>query len=299
LPGVLESLAPLLDRYGYVAIVAAVTVEGIGIPSFGETMLTAGAVYAGAGRLNIVVVGVIALLAAIIGDNIGYAIGRFGGWRLLRRYGHYVFMNKKRLDRVEYVFTRHGGKAIIIARFFEGLRQANGILAGATGMPWRRFIVFNTAGAALWVGVWASLGYVAGQHVGPVYEEFSRYSLYTLILTGVIILALIARQLLRRRAAIRKQAAMPPQEQAGGGDAPERLNSGLPSLSFGPGPQHGPARETCKPDEFRRRTRWQPGQLRAPRPRHREAAPLPTSHACPTQPRNSSSSWRGSVSKNR
>jgi membrane protein DedA with SNARE-associated domain len=201
LPGVLASLAPLLDHYGYLAIAALVTLEDFGIPVPGETVLIAGAVYAGAGRLNIAAVGIIAVAAAVIGDNIGYLIGRPGGRALVLRYGRYVFLTGERLARAEAFFTRHGGKVVTIARFLEGLRQANGIIAGITGMPWRRFLAFNALGAVLWAGLWASLGDLAGQHIGAIYAGITRYSLYALAALPVAILVMAARRLARRRAA--------------------------------------------------------------------------------------------------
>jgi membrane protein DedA with SNARE-associated domain len=201
LPGVLGSLAPLLDHWGYLAIGGLVLLEDFGIPVPGETVLIAGAVYAGAGRLNVVAVGVIALAAAILGDNIGYLIGRLGGRALVLRYGRYVLLTAERLDKAEAFFTRHGGKVVTIARFLEVLRQANGIIAGITGMPWRRFLAFNALGAALWVALWVSLGDLAGQHIGTIYAQVTRYSLYVLIAAGAAVLALIGRHLARRRAA--------------------------------------------------------------------------------------------------
>ena len=109
----------------------------------GETILIAAAIFAGAGRLNIVAVGVVGFVAAVIGDNIGFAIGHFGGRALALRWGKYVFLTEERLDRAEAFFDRHGGKIIVVARFIEGLRQANGIIAGISGMHWRRFLIFN------------------------------------------------------------------------------------------------------------------------------------------------------------
>lgn len=199
LPGVLASLAPLLNHHGYLAIGGLVLLEDFGIPVPGETVLIAGAVYAGAGRLNIVVVGLVAFAAAVIGDNIGYLIGRHGGRALVLRWGKYVLLTAERLDKAEAFFARHGGWVVTIARFLEVVRQANGIIAGITGMPWRRFLAYNALGAALWVALWASVGDLAGQHIGTIYTEFSRYSLYVLIAAGVAILALVARHLLRRR----------------------------------------------------------------------------------------------------
>ena len=86
-----------------------------------------------------------------------------------------------------------------MARFVEGLRQANGLIAGITGMRWRRFLAFNALGAGLWVGVWAGLGYLAGTRIAPIYEQIHRYQLYLLAALGVVVVALITRHLLRRR----------------------------------------------------------------------------------------------------
>jgi membrane protein DedA with SNARE-associated domain len=96
LPGLLAHLAPLLDHYGYVAIGSFVMLEDFGVPVPGETILIAAAVYAGAGRLNVFAVGLIAVVAAVVGDNIGYAIGRFGGRALVLRFGKYVFLTSER-----------------------------------------------------------------------------------------------------------------------------------------------------------------------------------------------------------
>jgi membrane protein DedA with SNARE-associated domain len=204
LPGFLASLAPLLDSYGYLAVGGLILVEDFGVPSPGETILIAASVYAGAGRLNIVGVGLIAVLAAVVGDNIGYAIGYFGGHTLVLRFGKYVFLTRERLDKAERFFARHGGQVVVAARFIEGLRQANGIIAGIAEMPWWRFLVFNAIGAILWVGVWSSVGYLAGNHIGVIYTEVTRYSLYLLIALVLVALVLIVRTVLRRK---RTQAA--------------------------------------------------------------------------------------------
>lgn len=205
LPGFLAHLAPVLDHYGYLAVGGLIMLEDFGIPVPGETILIAAAVYAGAGRLSIVTVGLVAVLAAVIGDNIGYAIGRFGGRALVLRYGRYVMLTSERLDKAEGFFRRHGGKVVVVARFIEGLRQANGIVAGTARMPWRRFLMFNAIGAVLWVGVWTTVGYLAGDHIRAIYTEVTRYSLYALIALGVLALALVARAVLRRR----RRAAAP------------------------------------------------------------------------------------------
>jgi membrane protein DedA with SNARE-associated domain len=202
LPGFLAALSSPLEHYGLWAIALFVFLEDFGIPVPGETVLIAGAVFAGSGRLNIVAVGVVGFVAAVAGDNIGYAIGRFGGRALVERWGRHVFLTKERLDKAERFFTRHGGKIIVVARFIEGLRQANGIIAGITGMRWLKFLAYNALGAALWVGTWVSVGYFAGQHITTVYNAISNYSLYAAIAAVVVIAAWILLHLRKRRRAM-------------------------------------------------------------------------------------------------
>jgi membrane protein DedA with SNARE-associated domain len=191
LPGVLHSLEPTLDHFGYLAVVGLVLIEDFGVPVPGETVLILGAVYAGTGRLSIVLVALLGFLGAMLGDNIGFAIGHFGGRRLVERYGRYIFITPVRLDKATRFFNRHGGKIIIVARFVEGLRQANGIVAGTTGMRWTRFLVFNAIGAALWVVVWTSVGYASGSHIDTIYGYATRYDTYVAIGVGVLVVAYI------------------------------------------------------------------------------------------------------------
>ncbi len=201
LPGIFGALAPILNSYGYLAVGGLLFLEDFGIPVPGETILIAAAVYAGAGQLNIAVVVLVGFLAAVAGDNVGFAIGHFGGRALVLRFGRYVFLTEARLGKAESFFGRHGGKVVTIARFVEGLRQANGIVAGLAKMPWRRFLLFNTLGAAIWVGAWSAVGYLAGNHLDAIYAQVKRYELYLLIALAVVVIALVAWHLLRRRRA--------------------------------------------------------------------------------------------------
>ncbi|MER6333908.1 DedA family protein [Streptomyces sp. NPDC001034] len=199
LPGPLAHLAPLLGHYGYWAVGAVILVEDFGIPAPGETILLAAGVYAGAGELDIVKVALIAFAAAVVGDNIGYLIGHFGGRAFVHRWGRYVFLTPKRFAAAEQFFARHGGVIVTVARFIEGLRQANGIVAGTSGMHWRRFLAFNALGAALWVGLWTTLAYLAGSHIDKVYADVKRYEIYFLVALAVLALVLVARHAVRRR----------------------------------------------------------------------------------------------------
>ena len=207
LPGVLHSLEPTLNQFGYLAVVGLVLIEDFGVPVPGETVLILAAVYAGTGRLNIALVALLGFCGALLGDNIGFAIGHFGGRQLAQRYGRYIFLTPERLDKATAFFDRHGGKIIIVARFIEGLRQANGIIAGTTGMQWTRFLTFNAIGAALWVLVWTSVGYVSGSHIDTIYNAATRYSTYLAIALGALLLAYIARRLVRVSRARARNAA--------------------------------------------------------------------------------------------
>jgi membrane protein DedA with SNARE-associated domain len=211
----------LLDHYGYLGVAGLLFLENLGAPIVpGETMLIAGAIYAGTGRLNVVVLGVVAVAAAVAGGCAGWAIGRFGGRALALRYGRYVFLTPARLDRAEAFFTSRGGLFFTFARFFEGLRQANGIIAGITEMPWPRFLFYNGLGAVLWVAVWVSVGDLAGDHITTIYHDMTRYLLYVLIALAVAVAALVARHVLRHRRVVAERATRP-----GNGQKPRSTTS--------------------------------------------------------------------------
>lgn len=214
LPGFLNVVGGQLNHYGYWAVLLLVLIEDFGIPVPGETILIAAAIFAGAGRLNVVAVGIVGFVAAVVGDNIGFAIGHFGGRALALRWGRYIFLTEERLDRAEVFFNRHGGKIIVVARFIEGLRQANGIIAGISGMHWRRFLFFNAVGAALWVGTWVTIGYTAGNHINTIYHYITTYSYYALIAVVVLVVAFIIRYVLRRRRRSAQRGAREAQENS-------------------------------------------------------------------------------------
>ncbi|MDT5098823.1 MAG: hypothetical protein QOC76_2560 [Mycobacterium sp.] len=201
LPGVFGDLQPLLEHYGYLAVGGFVLLEDFGVPVPGETILIAAAVFAGSGHMNIALVILVAVVGAIIGDNIGFAVGHFGGRPLVHRFGRYIFLTPARLDHAEEYFNKHGGKIVTVARFIEGLRQLNGLLAGIIGMHWAKFLGFNALGAVLWVCTFAAVGYLAGENIVEIYAAFERYKWYVIAAIVVIAAILITRRIRRRRAA--------------------------------------------------------------------------------------------------
>src|SRR5256885_4952640 len=145
-----RNLDSLLATYGYLAVFVFVGVESIGIPVPGETMLVTAAIYAGTtGRLSIAWVIVASSAGAILGDNIGYVIGRTGGYRLLKRYGRYIRLEEDRLRLGQYLFRRHGPKVVFFGRFVSVLRIFAAFLAGVNHMHWRLFLIFNAAGGII------------------------------------------------------------------------------------------------------------------------------------------------------
>jgi len=194
LPGVFGEVQPLLEHYGYLGVGGMLLLEDFGVPVPGEIMLIAAAVFAGAGQMNIAVVFGVAVLAAVIGDNIGFIVGHFGGRPLAERYGRYVFLTPERLDRAETYFNARGGKIVTIARFIDGLRQINGLLAGIAGMHWLKFLGYNALGAVLWVGAWCALGYFAGENIVEIYDTFERYKWFVIGVLAVVVAIVITRR---------------------------------------------------------------------------------------------------------
>jgi membrane protein DedA with SNARE-associated domain len=152
-----------LESYGYLVVFLLVMIESIGVPVPGETALIGAALYAGSThKLEIGWVILAAIAGAIIGDNIGFSIGRYGGAKLLLRHGHRIGLHENRLKIGIWLFRRHGGKVVFWGRFVSILRTYAAFLAGTNQMAWGRFLVFNAAGAVVWATVFGVTYYVFG-----------------------------------------------------------------------------------------------------------------------------------------
>ncbi|HLJ65543.1 MAG TPA: DedA family protein [Stellaceae bacterium] len=188
-----------IGEYGYVAVFLGILLEDFGLPTPGETLLVSGAVAASLGKLDIKWLLLLAFLGAVIGDNIGFVIGQYGGHRLLVRYGRRVGITSERLKYVESYFDRYGEYIIIFARFFLILRQLNGICAGTLEMHWARFLLYNAIGAALWVGFWGMLAYWLGRNTFALIERVHGLLPLVLVVVALAIGAAILFHFLRRR----------------------------------------------------------------------------------------------------
>jgi membrane protein DedA with SNARE-associated domain len=157
----------LVASYGYVAVFAAIGLESLGVPAPGETTLIAAAVYAGAThRLSLLPLVLVAALGAVIGDNIGYVLGRTFGERLVLRTGRLLHIEGRKVETklvvARYVFSRHGGKAVFLGRFVALLRTYAALLAGTSNMAWRRFLFCNASGGLVWAAIFGVGGYEFG-----------------------------------------------------------------------------------------------------------------------------------------
>lgn len=156
----------LIHTYGLWALFTVVMLECMGIPMPGETALVTAALYAGSThRIGIASVVLVAATAAIIGDNIGYLIGRSIGVRLITRYGKYVRLNELRLKVGQYLFLRHGGKIVFFGRFVAVLRTYSAVLAGANRMSWHHFLIMNALGGICWASLFGVGAYLFGEQI--------------------------------------------------------------------------------------------------------------------------------------
>jgi len=149
----------LFGRYGYAVVFFGVLLENAGIPVPGETTLLAGAALSHFGRLSLTWVIVCAAVGAVLGDNIGFAIGRKGGRQLVERHGGKIGLTAGRLRQFDRFFDKYGAPTVFIARFVTGLRVFCAVLAGGSELPWRTFLFYNAAGAIVWSCAIGAVGY--------------------------------------------------------------------------------------------------------------------------------------------
>ncbi|HTI15745.1 MAG TPA: DedA family protein [Dictyobacter sp.] len=160
------NVGQLLATYGYWAVFIFVGIESIGIPFPGETMLLVSSITAGTThQLSIVPILLTATAGAIVGDNIGYWVGRKGGFQLLYRYGHIIRLDERKLKLGIYLFHKHGGKVVFFGRFVTILRTWAAFLAGTNQMSWLRFAIFNALGSSIWATIYGLGGYFLGHEV--------------------------------------------------------------------------------------------------------------------------------------
>ena len=180
---ILDFLRNAVVHYGYWAVGAALLIENAGVPVPGETILLLASFLAySQHELQLPWIIVVATISATVGDNIGFALGYYGGRPVLERYRTAFRIQDATIARGEELFARYGAVTIFFARFVFGMRIIAGPLAGVLRMPWRKFTVFNFLGAAVWVTVISSAGYLFGQHLGRLERDIRRFDVVAAIL---------------------------------------------------------------------------------------------------------------------
>jgi membrane protein DedA with SNARE-associated domain len=174
-----------------------IAAESAGVPLPGETALIAAAILAERGHYSIVEVLVVAALAAIVGDNVGYWIGRTGGRALLERWGPVKRYSERVLPPGERFFRKHGGKTVFIGRFVSVLRVTAAWLAGITHMPWWRFFIWNAAGGIIWATLVSLLAYYFGKAAADAVATYGIYALVAIVVIAAI--AFVALRLVKKR----------------------------------------------------------------------------------------------------
>ena len=186
----MEHVAAILQsyfaRYGYWTIAFALALENAGVPVPGETVLLFASFLAySQGNMQLRYIILIGTVAAAVGDNIGYLIGRWGGRWLLNRYRALLHLREDSIERGERLFDRYGPVAVFLARFVFGMRVIAGPLAGVLRMHWVRFAIFNVLGAATWVITVSLLGYSFGKHWDQLLPLFQKVNILLAMVVGI------------------------------------------------------------------------------------------------------------------
>ena len=179
---ILDFLRNAIVQYGYWAVGAALLLENAGIPVPGETILLLASFLAYSEHdLRLPWIIVVGTICATLGDNLGFALGYYGGRPLVDRYQSIFRIQKATIERGERLFARYGPLTIFFARFIFGMRIIAGPMAGVLRMPWRTFLTFNFLGAAVWVSVISSVGYFFGRHWDRLEEGMKRFDVIVVI----------------------------------------------------------------------------------------------------------------------
>lgn len=187
-------LANLLARYGYAIVFLGVFLESAGVPVPGETVLLAAGFFASQGTFALPWVIGLGIGAAILGDNVGYWIGRRAGRPLVERYGRLVGLTPGRIAAFDAFFQRHGARTVFLARFVTGLRVVAALFAGVARLPWSEFLLYNAAGALVWATTVTLAGYFFGRSWELLHRWFGRAALFGAALAIALVVVALARR---------------------------------------------------------------------------------------------------------
>lgn len=184
---ILEVLRNAVVQYGYWAVGAALLLENAGVPVPGETILLLASFLAfSQHELRLPWIMVVATVAATLGDNLGFALGYFGGRPLLLRYQSLFRIKGSVIARGEELFAKYGSVTVFLARFVFGMRIIAGPMAGVLRMSWRKFLIFNFLGAVVWVTVISCAGYLFGRHWNRLEEGLKRADIGVVVVVALL-----------------------------------------------------------------------------------------------------------------
>ena len=195
----LDLIRAQLAEHGYWTVALALLLENAGLPLPGETILLLASFLAySEHRLALPYIILVGVLAATLGDNLGFLVGFHGGHPLLARYSKTLRISPESIAKGENLFARYGAATILVARFIAGLRVIAGPLAGVLRMNWRTFALCNLLGAALWVTSISSVGYFFGKHWDRLMEVFKEVNVGLLAAAGVVVVMIWLRRRRKR-----------------------------------------------------------------------------------------------------
>jgi len=186
----LENIQEIANQYGYWAVFLGIALENTGIPLPGETITVVGGFLAGSGELNYWIVLGSAIAGAVLGDNIGYWIGKLGGWSFLLRLGAIFKISQTQLEEARKQFMKNATKAVFFGRFVAILRIFAGPMAGIVEMPYQQFLLCNFGGAAVWAAITVTISFFLGRLI-PLQEVLAWMHRIGIIALIIVILVVV------------------------------------------------------------------------------------------------------------
>jgi len=189
----------LIKTYGYWVVGVGIFLECMGVPFPGETSLILGGVAASLGHLNLALVIIIASSAAVLGDNMGYFVGKKFGRKIIKKFEKFPLFHYKHIERAEKFFKAHGNKTVFIGRFTAILRTYSALFAGIFDMHYSTFFFYNLTGGVLWSIIFGFVGYFIGNNLPLLGQIITNFNLAFLIIVGLAVILLLARHFWKKR----------------------------------------------------------------------------------------------------